>query len=93
MVDKGVERPLDAVLEKLEGPGRYRYYESKKIIGDLYRAIDEDLFFEELEDDISSLFSSEARDNVLPQILQYVEAMMDGYPWRQYLPKAEEVRD
>lgn len=93
MVETGVVRPLESVLEQQKEPGHYRYYESKKVLGELYRVIDEDLFFEELEDDTSSLFSSEATDNVLPEILQFVKGMMEDYSWQEYISKAEEVRD
>lgn len=93
MVEKDIKRPVDPVLDELGPSGRYRYYESTKVLGELYRAIDEDLFFEELEDDTSSLFSSEAADNVLPQVLQLVEGMMEDYAWQKYILKAEEVKD
>ncbi|KAK5072515.1 hypothetical protein LTR51_005153 [Lithohypha guttulata] len=92
-VEKGIERRSDPLSEALEGRQRYRYFESERILGRLYRAIDEDLFFGELEDDTSSLFSSAATDNVLPEILKFISDMMRGQDWKRYLPKAREVRD
>jgi len=93
-VEKGIKRPTDPAPDN-ESPQRYRYYESERILGQLYRAIDEDVFFEALEDDNSSLFSRDGGDNVIAEIWQWVCASMDGKTVipKQYLDIAGEVRD
>jgi len=91
-VEKGVKRPTEPVPD--DGLiGRYRYYESDRILGRLYRAIDEDIFFEDLEDDSSSLFSKDPSDNVIIEIWRWVRGAMNGRDIEQYLQLAGEVRD
>ncbi|KAK5940398.1 hypothetical protein PMZ80_007818 [Knufia obscura] len=91
-VEKGIKRPTDSTLDN-ERPQRYRYYESDRVLGKLYRAIDEDIFFEDLEDDTSSLFSKDASDNVMREIWRWVRGAMRGRDVKQYLTVAQEVRD
>lgn len=91
-VEKGITRSSESV-EKLESSGRFRYYESDRVLGRLFRAIDEDLFFSDLEDDTSSIFSHEGTDNVLEEIWQFVQHMMQGYAWKDYEDVAIQLRD
>ncbi|KAK5092135.1 hypothetical protein LTR70_005740 [Exophiala xenobiotica] len=91
-VEKGIKRPTDTALDE-EQPQRYRYYESDRVLGRLYRAIDEDIFFEDLEDDTSSLFSKDASDDVINEIWCWVRAAISEKHVKQYLDVAGEVRD
>lgn len=93
-VEKGVKRPADLVdLAPPEGNQRYRYYESDKILGKLFRAIDEDLFFLNLEDDVSSIFSKEPANTVLGEILEWVHVNVDEHEYMRYWDLAKEVRN
>ena len=91
-VEKGINRPVESEYFPPK-PGRFRYYESNRVLGVLYRAIDEDIFFQNLADDTSSVFSHEASDNVLDQVWTYVESTMQGYAWKDYIDQAIQVRD
>lgn len=91
-VEKGIKRPTDAASDD-EQPQRYRYYESDRVLGRLYRAVNEDIFFGDLEDDTSSVFSTPASDNVIIEIWRWVRTSMRGRNVKQYLHVAGEVRD
>src|SRR5947209_9913080 len=72
-VEKGIKRPEDSSIAASDETHRFNYYESQRVLGRLYRAIDEDVFFSDLEDDTSSLFSHEPTENVLEEIWRFVE--------------------
>lgn len=92
-VEKGIKRPTD-LTEPSEGDQKYRYYESDRILGKLYRAIDEDIFFQDLEDDLSSIFSTDAADTVLKEILWWVTEHLDVEDdYTDYMDLAQDVRD
>ncbi|KIW21574.1 hypothetical protein PV08_02154 [Exophiala spinifera] len=90
-VEKGIKRPKDLAPPK-KGQ-TYRYYESEKILGRLYRAVDEDAFFDDLEDDTSSLFSKTATDNVLAEILDWVLLQIGSSRIRGYHNTAENIKE
>lgn len=90
-VEKGITRSEESA--DLETNQRFRYYESDRILGRLYRAIDEDAFFRDLEDDNLSLFSHEAEDNVLCEIMHFVKKSMSGRNWLPLESLAIEIRD
>ncbi|KIW30891.1 uncharacterized protein PV07_02583 [Cladophialophora immunda] len=89
-VEKGIKRPEETALP--DGRHRYRYYESDRILGRLYRAVNEDTFFEDLEDDASSLFSK-AATNVLGDIRDWVVTHISSTRVQAFLTRAREVRD
>jgi hypothetical protein len=91
-VEKGIKRPL---TEDDEAPtnGKYRYYASEKVLGELYRAMDEDIFFETLEDDTSSLFSKGATNHVLREVLDWALRYVDKHRMEKWFGKAREVRE
>lgn len=90
-VEKGVHRP--AGMAAPEGSQRYRYYESDRVLGKLYRAVDEEVFFQELEDDASSFFSREADDTALGEMLEWVEEQVDTDVMDDYAKLAIEARN
>jgi len=94
-VEKGVlSRDSSDDNASTEDPAGYRYYESDKILGTLYRAIDEDAFFENLEEDTDgSIFGRESNENVLQEIWAYVESEMVLVEWSSYLAEAEEIKE
>ncbi|KAK5515820.1 hypothetical protein LTR07_007331 [Exophiala xenobiotica] len=93
-VEKGIKRPaaVDADVAPNRGRG-YRYYESDRVLGRLYRAVDEDTFFQDLEDETSSLFSMEASDNVLEDVRDWVVSSINYSRVQAYHTMAREVRD
>lgn len=92
-VENGIDRNSAVADTNENEPGRFRYYESKKVLGRLYRAIDEDLFFDNLEDDTSSIFSHESSDNVLRDLLKLTEGYAKDRQWQQYIDIAMEVKE
>lgn len=92
-VEKGIKREELSAKADLGKPDRYRYYESTKILGHLYRAIDEDIFFQKLENDNLSLYSYEAKDDVIQEIWAFVMDALRGRDWRSYVDTAWEVRN
>ena len=92
-VEKGIKRPEEPEALQAGGKQRYRYYESDKLLGKLYRAIDEDLFFQDLEDDSSSMFSRDPTDNVQKEMLSLAQRLMDECTWKEWISIAVEVKD
>ena len=77
-----------------DDPSGYRYYESEKILGKLYRAIDEEAIFEDLEEDTEgSIFSTASNENVLQEIWAFVESEMELVEWDDYIPEAEGIKE
>ncbi|OAG38067.1 hypothetical protein AYO21_07657 [Fonsecaea monophora] len=91
-VEQGIKRPEEETPMP-DGRQRYRYYESDRILGRLYRAVNEDAFFDDLEDDTSSLFSNPATDEVLRDVCDWVENHLGFSRIETFLAAAREVRD
>ena len=70
-------------------PPRTHYYESHKVLGKLYRAIDEHKFFEEVQ-----LQSSRKRaQSLLDTVWKYVQEQTALIQWSHYIDFARDVRD
>ena len=83
----------DDVLEDLEtfqGP-KIRYYESQKVLGHLYRALDEHKFLREVQTDKRKGVA--APRNALNQVLQYVKDKTRGLLWEHFREWALEIKD
>jgi hypothetical protein len=94
-VERGITREIlnsDYAQREVSGT-EYRYYESDKVIGQLYRAIDEDLFFQDIEDDATSIFSTDASNNVLSEILDWARPRIGQKHVLQHMDHARELRD
>ena len=74
-----------------DGPQPYRYYRSEKVLGELYRAIDEHAFLEELKR------STQALDPNAPDVLRtlwaYVKRETAGFLWHHHVDTANEIKD
>ena len=92
-VEKGISRTALNQQSTDEPRSGYRYYESDKVLGELFRAIDEDLFFQDLEDDVSSLFSLDATNNVLTEILSWDRPHVNRRHQELHMTHAREIRD
>ena len=75
-------------------PPMPRYYESQKILGKLYREIDEHKFFEELQRQSrpSNLNPNKAR-SLAGAVWNYVREMTTNFQWHHYLQFAHDVKD
>ena len=68
----------------------YRYYESEKILGKLYRAIDEHEVFSEIK---KHRMLSGHKVTVLDQLWVYVQKKSRLVDWRQHLSWAQDIRE
>jgi len=83
--------PLDQEDEDDEFTS-YRYYESNKILGKLYRAIDEQAVFQDIQKRASADgFTS--RSNIIDEVWCYVEKKVQGFQWEDQMEWAEDIRD
>lgn len=75
-------------------PRRTRYYESKKVLGKLYRAIDEHKFFEEVQRQSTSVSSSHQHSrSLIDAVWRYVQEQTALIQWSHYLDFARDVKD
>ena len=83
----------DDILEDLEtfqGP-KTRYYESQKVLGHLFRALDEHKFLREVQS--GKRKGVAAPQNALKKVLQYVRDETCGILWEHYREWALEIKD
>ena len=75
-------------------PPMPRYYESAKVLGKLYREIDEQKFFEELQRQSrpSTLHPNKAR-SLAGVVWNHVRQKTAAFQWHHYLPFAHDVKD
>lgn len=76
------------------GPPKIRYYESPKIIGKLYRKIDEHKFFEEIQmqSGMSGLHSRNTH-SLANAVWEYVREKTALIEWQHYVQFAEDVKE
>ncbi|KAL8689171.1 MAG: hypothetical protein Q9224_004705 [Gallowayella concinna] len=79
---------------KVGEPKRKRYYESQKILGILYRAIDERAFFKDLHER-SAVLKDDTKPSrgVLAHLWDYVLAETVGLEWDHYVGHAADMRE
>lgn len=92
-VTKGIKRQQVQAKDDPDTTHRFKYFESSCALGQLCRAVDEDVFFEELEDDASTLFGHGSSSNVLEEVWLRIEEAMDSTHWQHHITTAEEVRN
>ncbi|KAL9600254.1 MAG: hypothetical protein Q9219_003298 [cf. Caloplaca sp. 3 TL-2023] len=74
-------------------PALYRYYESHKILGILYRSIDERAFFTDLHERSAVMKDdSRATKGVLSDLWNYVTGETSGLEWEMYIEEAVRMR-
>ncbi|KAF4624670.1 hypothetical protein G7Y89_g13499 [Cudoniella acicularis] len=69
----------------------YRYYESKKILGKLYRAIDEHEIFTKIKS--QRLLQRGSTSTVLNHVWAHVQTECQIYDWRSHIQWAWDIRD
>ncbi|KAI4263619.1 MAG: hypothetical protein L6R42_001243 [Xanthoria sp. 1 TBL-2021] len=73
---------------------RKRYYESRKILGILYRSIDERAFFKELHERSAILKDDDqTSQGVLVDLWEYIQAETAGLVWEQHIAYAAAIRE
>lgn len=93
-IEKGVVDWEESQPRDTEDPRGHRYYNSDRALGQLYRAIDEDAFFADLEEDTDgSIFGRVSNENVLLEIWAFVESEMESMEWSKYLAEAGEIKE
>lgn len=73
---------------------KVRYYESQKVLGKMYRSIDEHKFFEEIQR--QSRPSSGHRNpprSLVDTVWKYVEQQTTLIQWKHYMGMARDIRD
>lgn len=80
----------DAVIALDPERTKIMWYESEKVLGKLYRAIDEQKFLCEVRTDV---MASSSAVSVMQVLRDYVRRKTLGFQWEQYRPFALEVRD
>lgn len=83
--------PLDQEDEDDEFTS-YRYYESNKILGKLYRAIDEQAVFQDIQKRASASGIT-SRSNIIDEVWRYVEKKVQGFQWEDQMDWASDIRD
>lgn len=90
--DQGSPETNDEVEEVAAfGPPKMRYYKSQKILGKLYRAIDEHKFFEQIQEQSRS--PNAPHQTVLDAIWDYVEERTALIGWYHYINFASEIKE
>ena len=73
------------------GPPKIWYYESPRILGKLYRAIDETKFLEQVQDQAES--SAVHNQDVLGEVWNYVRRNTLLIQWEHYIEAANEIKE
>ncbi|KAF2758120.1 RdRP-domain-containing protein [Pseudovirgaria hyperparasitica] len=82
----------DAVKE-LDPAFGYKYYESDKVLGRLYRAIDEGRFFAEMQSaSRRALRDLSYSETLVSKVWNYVKREAAGYIYEQYIEEAQDIR-
>ena len=76
------------------GPSKLRYYESQKVLGKLYREIDEQVFFEQIQKQSrASTLNPSKTQSLADAVWAYVSQKTVLIQWQHYMQFAEDVRD
>ncbi|CAO2656156.1 Nn.00g049590.m01.CDS01 [Neocucurbitaria sp. VM-36] len=70
-----------------------RYYRSEKILGVLYRDIDEKKFFNKMKNDFEMFRHTWGGESLVQKLARYIDRETQGILWNHYHDFAEEVRE
>lgn len=70
----------------------YRYYESNKVLGKLYRAIDESAIFGQIKQS-SLVHGTQSHSTIITQAWTYVQSQCRLIEWKHHLLWARDIRD
>jgi hypothetical protein len=89
-----VEEDEDLVTALDPDSKSYRYYESKNVLGKLFRAIDEKDFLAELQRRARELEATDPFDQTLiHRLWAYVQRQTNLVQWDHYRPWAREIKE
>lgn len=95
-VDSATQSEEDEEVDEVASysPPKPIYYESEKILGKLYREIDEQKFFEELQRQsrLPNLHPNKAR-SLAGVVWNYVREKTANFQWHHYSQFAQDVKD
>ena len=75
-------------------PTKLRYYQSEKILGRLYREIDEQDFLQEIQKQSILLGSHDSTThNLLDTVWMYVQSRVVVIQWQHYIEFANDVKE
>jgi len=78
--------------EDVDEAPQTRYYMSRQVIGQLYRAIDETAFVDELRDTAEENSGPNAPD-IFKSLWLYVQRETTGFQWAHHTSAAREVKE
>ena len=87
--DQQEPTPEDPVVALDPNERKTRYYESNKILGKLYRLVDEKGFYEQLQNQTKQFHRGK---EALAAVLSYAERATFGFEYKQHLDTAREIR-
>lgn len=73
--------------------GRKRYYRSEKILGVLYRDIDEKKFFDRMKTDFEAFRRTWGGESLVQKLKRYVVRESHGFLWEHHRDFAEKLRE
>jgi len=90
--EEAIDREPDEEGDEDDDFTSYRYYESDKILGKLYRAIDEREIFEQIKQRTMS-HATESDSMVIEVVWGYVQQRCQLIQWQHHLESARDIRD
>ena len=74
---------------------RVRYYKSTKVLGSLYRAIDETKFLDDMQHQLQHGLPREIQNSgyVIDKVWNYVQGATQHFQWAHHTKLAREIRD
>ena len=72
-------------------PSQYRFYKSQKVLGHMYRAIDERKFLKELQGLTQP--QQKSGQDVMRSVWAYVQHQTARFQWKHHVPMAMEIRE
>jgi hypothetical protein len=85
------EDPLE-IEDEDDEYSSYRYYESEKVLGKLYRAIDEHETFEQIQAR-ADVKGNAQRSSVIDGVWKHVQKRVVGIQWEYLMNDAADIRD
>ncbi|KAH7393915.1 RNA dependent RNA polymerase-domain-containing protein [Phaeosphaeria sp. MPI-PUGE-AT-0046c] len=72
---------------------RYLYYRSNKILGQLYRNIDEEAFFDQMKDEFATQQQAYSGESLLQTLVRYIDRKCQAIQWDHHISFAEDLRE
>jgi len=93
-IDFAEEEEEESINTSNGGGKVYAVYESDKVLGQLYRAIDERVVFQDLQKQSSELVKDKiSNQSVMQQVWSYVQKATAVIQWRHHLDWARDLQE